>query len=186
MMPSNDASGLDNTGITIRPRQPDPLIVHNVAPGRLQFVNQQNTNLISSYNQVNYMPGDNGTNGDTGITLRQPRDGDYHRQSVQASGLVNHGIARRRLCLQTRLDIGTMFCPPNGSVKPDEIEVGHLFVIITLFGIYISLLLLLFLLLELVFTLMVLCGDSSLVNKWMRALVILVPNFLLVLQMPPV
>lgn len=144
-MPINDTSGLDDAGITIRPRQPDPLIAHNVAPGRLQFVNQQNTNLISSCNQMNYMSANNDTIGGTGITIR-PRVGDYHGQSVQASGLANHGIARRRLCLQTRLDIGTMSCSPSGSVKPDESEVSHLFVNVLLVGMYF------------LFSLLLLCG----------------------------
>jgi hypothetical protein len=137
-MPSNDTSGLNDTGITIRPRQPNPLIARSISSGRLQSENQQNTNL-NSYNQINCMSGNTNTIGDTGITIRQRRDRDNHRQSVQASDLANHGIARRRLCLQARLDIGTMSCPPIGSVKPDEIEVGHHFIIIMLFGIYISL-----------------------------------------------
>jgi hypothetical protein len=119
LMPSNEA-----TGITIRPRQPELLFTHNVAPRRFQSGNQQNTNLVSSSYQINHISGNDDTIEGTGIITRA-RDGDYHRQSVQASGLSNHGIAQRRLCLQTRFDIGTMSCPPRESVKQDETELSE-------------------------------------------------------------
>ncbi|KAJ1693290.1 hypothetical protein LUZ63_009988 [Rhynchospora breviuscula] len=125
MMPSNDTSGLESTGITIRPRQPELLFTHNVAPRGPQFESQQNANFISSFNQINHMPPNDDTFGDTGIISRA-RDGDCHQQTVQSSGRpFNHGIARRRLCLQTRLDIGTMSCPPSGSVKQERTELDE-------------------------------------------------------------
>lgn len=123
-MTSNNTSALEATGITTRPRQPEPLFTHNVASRRFQFGNQQNTNFVSSSYQINQISANDDTIEGTGIITRT-RDGPYQGQSVQASGISNHGIAPRRLCLQTRLDIGTMSCSPRGSVKQDETEVSH-------------------------------------------------------------
>lgn len=121
LMTSNNTSGLEGTGINIRPRQPEPLFTHNVAPRRFQFGNQQNTNFVSSSYQINQISANDDTIEGTGIITRT-RDGPYQRQSVQACGISNHGIAQRRLCLQTSLNIGTMSCAPRGSVKQDETE----------------------------------------------------------------
>ncbi|KAJ4803702.1 NAC domain-containing protein 14 [Rhynchospora pubera] len=125
MMPSNDTSGLEGTGITTRPHQLELLFTHNVAPRGPQFESQQNANFISSFNQINHIPPNDDSIGDTGI-IRRARDGDCHQQTVQASVRpFSHGIARRRLCLQTRLDIGTMSCPPSGSVKQERTELDE-------------------------------------------------------------
>ncbi|KAJ3690545.1 hypothetical protein LUZ61_019709 [Rhynchospora tenuis] len=125
MMPSNDYSGLEGTGITIRHRQPELLFTQSVAPGGPQSERQQFTNLVSSCNQTTDVSPSDDTFGGTGIT-RRARDGDGLQQTVQANVRpFNHGIARRRLCLQTRLDIGTMSCPPSGSVKQEGTELDE-------------------------------------------------------------
>ncbi|XP_078173375.1 uncharacterized protein LOC144567184 isoform X2 [Carex rostrata] len=124
LMTSNNTSALEATGITIMPRQPEPLFTHNVAPRRFEVGNQQNTNFLSSSYQINQISANDDTIEGTGIITRT-RDGPYQRQSVQTSGISNHGNAQRRLCLQTRLDIGTMSCSPRGSVKQDETELSE-------------------------------------------------------------